>query len=506
MVSPVRLLSMALLAGSLSSLLAAQQPARTDPPEGFAEAIDVRVVNVEAVVTDAKGERVRGLGAADFVLRVDGREVPIEYFSEVAAGRPAAGAGGGAGAAPPPGTAEAVGRSFLVFVDDSFAIAAQRNAALDGLAAELPRLRAADRMAVLAFDGRRIDVLSGWTGDAVALGAALRQARARPTNGGQRIAQNRDMDVDLDLAATAGPEVGGDYAMTYLVQRVSPEARTQLGRTAPAIAAALRAFPAPPGRKVMFLVSGGWQVGVAPQLYGPVLAAADRLGYTLYPVDAANPTPEALRALGALAAYTGGQAFAATPGSSAFRQLVADTDAYYWLGFTPAWKADDRRHNVTLTARRPGLTVRARNGYTDLSRKVDTALRAEGVLLFGGQGQERRLVVELGRPRPVRRGEVEVPVTLGVPVEALLLTPATPPEQGYVAEVPLAVAAVDAQGGRADLPGARLRVTLKERPGRGGYARFRTALKLRQGGQRIVFAVDDPLDGTVLWGEAKVAP
>ena len=59
------------------------------PPasSSFGESIDVRVVNVEAVVTNRKGARIPGLTAADFRLLVDGREVSIDYFTEVAGGQ-----------------------------------------------------------------------------------------------------------------------------------------------------------------------------------------------------------------------------------------------------------------------------------------------------------------------------------------------------------------------------------------------------------------------------------
>lgn len=72
----------------LSLPLIAQEPAQE--PRGevpvVSETINVRVVNVEAVVTDASGKPVRGLSAGDFRLLVDGREVPVEYFTEVAEG------------------------------------------------------------------------------------------------------------------------------------------------------------------------------------------------------------------------------------------------------------------------------------------------------------------------------------------------------------------------------------------------------------------------------------
>jgi VWFA-related protein len=57
--------------------------------------IEVRVVNVDAVVLDKKGSPVRGLGPADFLLTEDGREVEISHFfaygdGPVRAGRPPA--------------------------------------------------------------------------------------------------------------------------------------------------------------------------------------------------------------------------------------------------------------------------------------------------------------------------------------------------------------------------------------------------------------------------------
>ncbi|MFY9825785.1 MAG: hypothetical protein WAM82_30705, partial [Thermoanaerobaculia bacterium] len=52
----------------------AAKPVTPPASSSFGESIDVRVVNVEAVVTNRKGGRVPGLTAADFRLLVDGRE------------------------------------------------------------------------------------------------------------------------------------------------------------------------------------------------------------------------------------------------------------------------------------------------------------------------------------------------------------------------------------------------------------------------------------------------
>ena len=59
------------LAGSIL-ILGLSLAAASQSPEPFGEVIDVRVVNVEVVVTDRDGNRVAGLQPGDFRLRVDG--------------------------------------------------------------------------------------------------------------------------------------------------------------------------------------------------------------------------------------------------------------------------------------------------------------------------------------------------------------------------------------------------------------------------------------------------
>lgn len=49
------------------------------------ETIDVSIVNVDVFVTDRQGNCVRGLTAADFEIREDGRPQPITNFAEYAA-------------------------------------------------------------------------------------------------------------------------------------------------------------------------------------------------------------------------------------------------------------------------------------------------------------------------------------------------------------------------------------------------------------------------------------
>ncbi|HEY3120846.1 MAG TPA: hypothetical protein VGL15_09490 [Vicinamibacteria bacterium] len=52
-------------------------PSAQQPPR-FGERVEVERVLIDARVVDDRGDAIRGLAAADFRLRVDGRPVPLE--------------------------------------------------------------------------------------------------------------------------------------------------------------------------------------------------------------------------------------------------------------------------------------------------------------------------------------------------------------------------------------------------------------------------------------------
>ena len=503
----ISILWIALLGLSMALQATAQKPKAEIPVIG--ETIDVRVVNVEAVVTNPSGQRVPGLSTADFRLLVDGREVPIEYFAEIAEGKSVQ------ADKAPVAAGETVGRNYLIYLDDSFSLANRRNDVLDKLERDLALLGPADRMALIAFDGARLSVLCPWTGDAKTLHDALAKARQRQALGAEMLAHQRKLQRDVDWiidnddsidtgdsVRVGGPKVNeSEEIFKAFSKRVSGEARTQLGKSTEAATAALRGFETPQGRKVMLLLSGAWSLSVAARLYGPVVQAANQLGYTVYPVDASQSDATENTGLDALARATGGRLL--IPANNAvFREAVADSGTYYWLGFTPAWKADDHGHSVTLEVRKPGLVVRTKSGFSDLSHQTEAAMKAESVLLFGGANDDRRLIVQLGEPK--RDGSAfEVPVTLGVPVEALALTPKG---KGYQAVVPLAVSTEEEDGRRANLAGPRLEVRMAALPQAGTYARFQTVVRLRDPKQRLIFSVHDAVSGHSLWGQAQLGP
>ncbi|MYB18999.1 MAG: hypothetical protein F4Y16_08455, partial [Holophagales bacterium] len=124
----------------------------------FGEEVDVRVVNLEVVVENRRGERVSGLGREDFRILVDGQEVEVEYFTEVARKRAVV----AADAETPPAVdgGQAVTTNYVLFVDDDHTHVTFRRPVLRGFRDRLAELPAQDQVAVVVQSGRRLEILS----------------------------------------------------------------------------------------------------------------------------------------------------------------------------------------------------------------------------------------------------------------------------------------------------------------------------------------------------------
>ncbi len=242
-------------------------------PDLFSEAIDVRVVNVEVVVTDREGNRIRGLTANDFELLVDGEPAPIAYFTEIDEGIVRAAPPTGveiAEAIPALHTGEEVGTNFLVFIDDFFSIRQHRDGVLRRLEEDLAQLGPADRVAAVASDGANVTLLTGWTNSGDEIRAALRQARERPALGLMRMVDRVPGYPDPQRAipqSSNKQEI--QQAKRYLAEQVK--------RSALAAVATLRSFAGREGRVTM-LVEGALLFGGSPgaELLGVRLGSPER--------------------------------------------------------------------------------------------------------------------------------------------------------------------------------------------------------------------------------------
>jgi len=588
-------LACAALASALPALAWQETP---EASSVFGDEIEVRVINVEVVVTDGKGNRTPDLKPGDFRLRVDGKPVPIEYFTEVREGQAVAApapAAPNASDTPEPAVAglpavepgAPVGTNYLVFVDDYFLIARQRDDVLQSLKRDLSGLRPEDRMSVIAWDGGRLSRLVDWTSSREEIAGALEQAMKRPTRGLDRAADYRSflLDDEFIKSANSDPEFGEEGADEILKRLASPGLSMkqraygeglsrQIGSAVSAVVSAMRGSGEPAGRKVLLLLSGGWPFSIlsylgageptlsleemptGEQLFGPLTRTANLLGYTVYPIDVPGltsvaadatvdpmagrgsvimgldatsdrPNADLRKSIGAqkpmpamltdfknlieqelqgslefIAQETGGKPILNSNRTLALASASADTRSYYWLGFSPSWRRDDKSHKIKVEALRPGLEVRARNDFLDLSRQAEVAMKIESALLFGGLPGDERLALRLGAPASRKGKGVEIPITLGIPVSAMTVLPV---DGKYVAELELRFAATDDRGNQSDIPAVPLKLSSSQAPAEGKYVRYETKLVLNGKARHIVAAIYDRASGKIAAAEADVA-
>ncbi len=542
------LLRIAAILAVIPLTLATTARAADDPPP-FGESIDVRVVNLEAVVTDRSGKRVTGLEAGDFRLRVDGKEVPVEYFTEVQDGN----------ALPPPAAERApktetavqgltegpVGTYYLVFIDDYFSVASNRDVVLKGLKGDLGRLGPNDRMAIVAYDGGRLAMLSNWSGSQADLAKAFDQAMTRKTHGFDRIIESRTLAHDLSFAS----QTVGDGAPLDLNTRgggLNDQQRAyastlirQVEGDVQAAVSTMRAFAAPRGRKVMLLLSGGWpfsaqsftsgngglptrELADGEKVFGPLAATANLLGYTLYPIDvpgvqtgaadaeAAGPASAAFNSdaeqeiegsLKFLAKETGGEPILNSNRGLALAMSRDDTRSFYWLGFSPSWQHNDKTHDVKLEVRRSDLRIRSRTGFLDLSRKAEVTMKVESALLFGSPPGALTMPLKLGEIARSRGRETEIPITLGLPVDLMTVVPSG---KKFTAQLELRFAASDAAGNTAEIPIVPVTLTSDHPPTPGKVVKYETKIKLRGKADHMVVAAYDALSGKIATAETDL--
>ncbi len=421
-------------------------------PDLFSEVVDVRVVNVEVVVTDRNGNRIRALEAKDFELLVDGEPVPVSYFTEVDEGYARGPFEDGVGGVPSLVMDEPVGTSYLIFIDDLHAVRQHRNRVPRRLEQDLVLLNPADRLAVVAFDGRDVARLTDWTDSRQEIEQALVQARQRGAHGHARLRHSGAHQVrKAVMAATA----------------------------------TVRSFAGAPGRKVALLLTDGWSTSAGvrsitepgpPQtdrenLYGPLVHAANQVGYSLYPIDlpgfrdlvtcssssgvfgrkTASSTSDSrgwtlgtsyrssripsasLRWCGRrgghgvlrfLASQTGGLPMIDSYRDRAFAETARDTRSYYWFGFEAPREEDDELHDigVRLVGRR-GLRVRTRKHFLDMSRGAEVTMLVEGALLFDDSPGQDVLDARFGTPRKAGFRKIEVPMVVSIPLDDVKLLP-----------------------------------------------------------------------------------
>ena len=358
--------------------------------------------------------------------------------------------------------------------------------------------------------------------------------------------RGHDSPFARDRGRSGRPDVVGelDTEDRFYAQRVAH----QVERSVAGAVAGLRGFAQPPGRKVMLLLTGGWPFSPAGyasnqravpidgtvkegrDLLRPLIDTANLLGYTIYPVDVpgmeplggfgadveiaadgTTPTASADRermgedSLHWIANATGGEALINAERGAPLANVKADTRAYYWLGFTPVRRGNDDRHDVSVEVLRPGVRVRSRTSFLDLSREAEREMAVESLLLFGEGRQAGGLFVGIGEPRPNGRRQVLVPLRIGIPTDFVTLVPNAAGDR-WTARLELRVGALDERRRQSDVPAVPLDLSFDEPLPPGKLIPYTTELSLRRAEQVLVITVTDTASGQSLSARSTIDP
>jgi VWFA-related protein len=544
-------LTLAIALTSLVSFLAGLPDATLaqEKQDLFTDTLEVQAVDVEVAVTDRRGNPVPGLKASDFRLVVDGKPVPIEFFAEIREGDTVA-AAPDTGALPAPPSlqqGEEVGNNYLVFIDEFFTPPAMRNEALKALAREVDALRPQDRMAIVAYDTRKLTVLAPW----MSPGEPLRQFLLKLGDHKSGFAATpfsiselepsahrllnvySDMMDDRGLMERATGD-RGNGASGYTTKSMEALQAQFIERTIGATVEAMRAFAPVSGRKLLVLLSGGWNYDVEikkktldqKERLRPLIDACSSLGYTVYPIHLAQEAGVNLPRSGTVAGGAGtgigtGTSFIGSasqnsliitaeetggkmllPGSNRhLSRIAADTRSYYWLGFTHSGGGE--RQGLKVETVRKDLEVRSRSTFVPLSRQERSEIGLRRALLTHDTAGMKPLQVSAEELRPLEDGVGELAVTVRIPADQLELL-----QQGgqYRGKLELRIAALDDQGQRSEVPVLSIDIARPEAPKPGSVIRYDTRLRVRYAPQDIQFVVSDLVSGKSFAERIRVAP
>src|SRR5262245_19243279 len=367
--------------------------------------ISTQLVQIDATVTDKKGEHVEDLTENDFELTVDGKKQNITYFRLVKLPEPKSpepvAAGAPKPAAPPPAAPvktiapEQVARTIAFVVDDlglSFESTYYARRAIKKFIDE--QMQEGDLVGIIRT-GRGLGALQQFTSDKRLLYAAVEKLTWNPNSRDMiprfGAVDNNDMRSQEAIDAETRFE---DFRETVF----------SVG-TLGALNFVIRGLRELPGRKSAILISDGFRLFGRDRDNTQVLDQvrrltdlANRSSVVIYSLDAkglqalfptaadnvGNPTGpqfaerlsrmsqdnfDSQEGLTYVARETGG--FAVLNNNDVnlgIRRALKDQQSYYLLGFDPDDEKFDRKyHTIKLKVNRPGLQSRTRAGFIGFS-------------------------------------------------------------------------------------------------------------------------------------------
>lgn len=529
----------------LSTSVVAQTP--------YSETVEVRLHNVDVIVTDAAGNHAGGLRAEDFEIFEDGKPQAVTNFAEYADRRAVPSAGAGAQVPPP--------RKFAIFIDDMVIHPYTRRKFSKSVSDLIDRaMRANDEAAVLmpaSPDKVKLEFTTDHEAVRARIAAAMDASRFRTDD--PLALERRAYAIDA-----AGAGGGTRTSATYLARRQAERIRERVEQRLGNLRALVSALAGQEGRKVIVLVADSLpsmpgqelfrflhsatstpratpaafnaalqnsvryymdltpmldeiarsasangvtiyclqpDLGIAPQVRGDIADTGDSESESEVPtndfqaIDALRNTE---RTMDLLTEKTGGKWFRGDSRvDDAFRQVELDVTSYYSMAYRAEGSLDRPHHIEVRVKGRPELSVRARNEVVRRSIRNEVTERVVAGLVEKETKNELGIELHAGAIDRHRR-EATANVDVLVPLAKLTFLPDGDKQRASFT-VHYAASGEDVDFVSGVEPEQIVEIPAAEfEQARHKHWRYTLAMKMRKGAHRVGVGV---LDGTSQeWG------
>ncbi len=482
-VSLAAALTSAVLMFPCAASFAAEQQKPKGEPTRLVETVDVRVINVDVIVTDKKGNVIHGLKKNDFEILENGMPKAVSNFYEVVGNKAISeedAAAAAATAAPseaqkPAGVNEDTMRRRIIFYIDNLSLAPfNRNRVFSQMKDFVKNVMRPGDEAMIATFNRSMKVRVPFTRDPVQISQTLDIIAGESAMGTQTRSDRKQVEDQIRDAQSYDDAIA--YARTY-----AESADHDLRQSVESLNALMSTLAGVEGKKILVLTSEGfpmqpgkeafayiedisrektnWQTGStilegmtfdATSEIQSVAKTANANGITMYTIGAAglsggaemsaeNSRPTSFLASQAvtsnttdsmqmMADMTGGLASVNSNNfKAAFDHIQRDLDSYYSLGYRAGTSERvDRQRALEVRLKnnpRNQYVVRARQSFVEKSTFAEMSDRVIANLLYATRSNDLHIVVRMGRPRSTDDGLFRVPVEVQIPMEMLTFVP-----------------------------------------------------------------------------------
>ncbi len=547
---------------------APQVPGPTPRPGPLVRNVDVTVTNIDVVVTDSKGNRVRNLTKDDFDVYEDGVLQPLTNFYAVDGGKVVFFGGEAvpgeasapaplpvATAVPVPEPVEPVDPAvaplpvprtrIVIFIDNLSLQPFNRNRVLRSVQTWVrENVRDNVEAMVVTWD-RSLKVRRKFTNDGREVSDILKQQEDLSTLGQTRLSERADIirRIDDTKSETEALTEVRQYALSY---------KNDIDFTVDALKKTIDQLAGVEGRKILLHVSEGlpqspgaelWkyvqdkfrtQTGGLSQFefdktaaYLGIIRAANAAGVSMYMVDASgltidsgisaeNRTTEAkidpfvertnLQSMVQLMAEeTGGRAILnRNDVTGPLNEMRGDYTSYYSVGYRSLKSGGERPRKVQVKMKKKGLQARSRRSYVEKGLETRITEAVTSALYFAREDNPLAVGVEVGQAAPADAQNYLVPIRIRVPFSRITLLPEGPIARGRVI---LYFIVVDSEGKQSELANQLVPVEIDAKE-LGNLSRrdfvYDVRLLMIPGGQRLSLAVRDEPTNTVSYVQKSI--